>query len=160
MDEKRMQNYKKYTLALLFVTVAALIVCAAAFSFKRSGPAGAAMPQAVATEHYTPNQAASQESSASQAAAQAVQRSAPALQPSAPAESYLVSIYNGKISVFQSGRADPILVCEGEAYLLPQEDIDLLRKGIPASTMAEVRSILEDYDQRDVGSMPRSRATR
>ncbi len=132
MDEKRMQNYKKYTFVLLLVTAAALIVCTAAISFKRIAPARAEKPQATVPDYYTPKQAASQGSAAPQAAA--------------PADNYRVAIYNGKIAVFKAGESEPQLITETEAYLLPQEDIDLLRKGIPASTMAQVRAILEDFD--------------
>lgn len=132
MDEKRLENYKKYTFVLLLVTVAALIVCTAAFSFKRFALARAEKPQASIIEYYTPKQVASQESAAPQAAA--------------PAESYRVAIYNGKIAVFKAGASEPLLITGAEAYLLPQEDIDLLREGIPAGTMAQARAILEDFD--------------
>ena len=61
MDERQLKNYKRYTLVLLLVTTGALVVCAAAFSFKRAAQGQNVKPQAVVTEHYTPKQAASQE---------------------------------------------------------------------------------------------------
>ena len=63
MDERQLKNYKRYTLVLLLVTTGALVVCAAAFSFKRAAQGQNVKPQAVVTEHYTPKQAASQETS-------------------------------------------------------------------------------------------------
>ena len=37
------------------------------------------------------------------------------------------------------------LTADVEVYLLPQEDIALLRAGLEADTLAEVKAILEDY---------------
>lgn len=135
MEEKKMRDYKKYTFALLLATVAALIVCAAAFSFKRAVQATAPGPQAATTDHYTPNLTASQGNAAPPAAA-----------PPAGQGGYRVSLLDGKIAVFQDGQEGPLLVSEAGTAGLPQEDIDLLRQGIPAATLAQVRAILEDFD--------------
>lgn len=130
MDNRQLKNYKKYTLILLLVTVAALLVCAAAFSIKQAARAAGRTPEAVVTEHYTSKQAASQEKAAE-----------------VPQEmDYVVSIKDGKISVFRQGADEPVLKTDIEAYLLPDGDIELLRAGIPAKTLAEARAILEDYE--------------
>lgn len=146
MNDRQLKNYKKYTLILLLVTVAACIVCAAAFSIKQAAlaagraPADAEpAPEGVVTEHYTPKQAASQETPAPGAAT-----ASPA--PTGPPESYVVSIRDGKIGVFPAGGGEPVLLSGVQAYLLPEGDVELLRQGIPARTLAEARAILEDYE--------------
>ena len=134
MDEKQLKIYKKYTIILLLATAAALVVCAAALSFKRAvknspQPSGMA-PQAVITDHYTPKQAASQETPA----------------PTAAPAGYTVTLHGGYVAILRVGDPTPVLLSETQAYLLPQEDIELLRKGIPASTLAQAKALLEDYD--------------
>jgi len=139
MNDRQLRNYKKYTLILLLVTAGALIVCAAAFSIKQAALAANAKSGDVVTEHYTPKQAASQETPAPQKATPV-----PSSQE-APAD-YVVKVYDGKIGVFKTGSEAPVLVSEVEAYLLPEGDIELLQKGIPAATFSEARAILEDYE--------------
>ena len=97
MDERQLKNYKRYTLVLLLVTTGALVVCAAAFSFKRAAQGQNVKPQAVVTEHYTPKQAASQETPAPEKAA-AAEEAAPRIQE------YHVGIYKGRVGVFQAGK--------------------------------------------------------
>ncbi len=139
MNDRQLRNYKKYTLILLLVTAGALIVCAAAFSIKQAALAANAKSEDVVTEHYTPKQAASQETPAPQ-------KATPSPAPQEAANSYVVTVYDGKIGVFRTGRETPVLISEVEAYLLPQGDIELLQKGIPAATLSEARAILEDYE--------------
>ena len=139
MDERQLKNYKRYTLVLLLVTTGALVVCAAAFSFKRAAQGPNVKPQAVVTEHYTPKQAASQETPAPEKAT-AAEEAAPRIQE------YHVGIYKGRVGVFQAGKGTPVLLSETLAHRLPQGDIDLLQKGIPADSLAEARAILEDYE--------------
>ena len=47
--------------------------------------------------------------------------------------------------MFRQGETEPFLTADVEVYLLPQEDIALLRAGLEADTLAEVKAILEDY---------------
>ncbi len=139
MNDRQLRNYKKYTLILLLVTAGALIVCAAAFSIKQAALAANAKSEDMVTEHYTPKQAASQETPAPQ-------KATPSPAPPEAAKSYVVTVYDGKIGVFKTGSETPVLISEVEAYLLPQGDIELLQKGIPAATLSEARAILEDYE--------------
>lgn len=139
MNDRQLRNYKKYTLILLLVTAGALIVCAAAFSIKQAALAAHAKSQDMVTEHYTPKQAASQETPAPQ-------KATPTPAPQEAPSGYVVKVYDGKIGVFKAGGEAPVLVSEVEAYLLPQGDIELLQKGIPAASLSEARSILEDYE--------------
>ncbi len=39
-----------------------------------------------------------------------------------------------------------MLTQDTPVYLLPEEDIELLKKGLPAKDLNEARKILEDYD--------------
>ncbi|CDD30289.1 uncharacterized protein BN815_01523 [Firmicutes bacterium CAG:94] len=81
--------------------------------------------------YYTPKASASQGSAA---------------QPAGDGDGpYRVAVYDGKIGVFRQGEAEPFLTADVEVYLLPQEDIALLRAGLEADTLAEVKAILEDY---------------
>ncbi len=139
MDDRQPKNYKKYTLILLLVTVGALIVCAAAFGIKQAARATGAKPEAVVTDHYTPKQAASQETPAPE-------KTQPSPVPKQSAEGYVVTVRDGKVGVFKPGETTPVLMSEIQAYLLPPGDIELLRQGIPAKTLSEARSILEDYE--------------
>ena len=66
----------------------------------------------------------------------------PSLEQDGP---YRVGIYQGKIGVFEAGEAEPFLTADVEVYLLPEEDVALLRQGIVAEDLATVKSILEDY---------------
>lgn len=129
-----MKKYKTYTLALLIVTAAALVVTAAMLSLKREAlavqgtPIGG--PDSSGTAYYTPNPPASQGNSAE----------------SGPEEGYFITIYKGKIGAFRAGESQPVLTAPAEVYLLPREDLELLRRGIWAKNLKEARSILEDYE--------------
>lgn len=132
MDDKKQKDYKKPTLLLLLVAAGALVTACAAFSLRQE----AAVPAQAGTiqndmSYYTPKPAASQES--------------PAAQPEQDGP-YRVALYEGKIGVFQLGAAEPFLTADVDVYLLPEEDIALLRKGLTAQSLTEVKSILEDYE--------------
>lgn len=132
MDDKKQKDYKKPTLLLLLVAAGALVTACAAFSLRQE----AAVPAQAGTtqndmSYYTPKPAASQES--------------PAAQPEQDGP-YRVALYEGKIGVFQLGDTKPFLTADVDVYLLPEEDIALLRKGLTAQSLTEVKSILEDYE--------------
>ena len=139
MKDRQPINYKKCTLVLLLVAVGALLVCAASFGIKQAALAASPKPQAVVTDHYTPKQAASQETPAPQKAS-----SAPPL--SSAGERYVVALRDGEIGVYPVEGGPPVLTSPIQAYLLPQGDLELLRKGIPAESLAEARAVLEDYE--------------
>lgn len=130
------KKYKTYTLWLLIITVTALVITAAMLSLKRSAQAARSQPVNAPEEpgiaYYTPNPAPSQENSETLA--------------SSVSEKFLITIYRGRIGVFQEGVAAPVLTADTEVYLLPEEDVALLKKGIVAQDLSEARRILEDYD--------------
>lgn len=153
----KQNKYKKRTLLLLIITVTALVVCAANLSLKRSiATAGTVLsaPEQAAkslSDYYTPSHSTSQESDLSEK--KTVRKnetsSRPQLHSTAEArrDQYLITVYHGKIGVFDqnSDSTEPVLLRDVNVYLLPEKDIALLRTGIPAAGMQEVKSILEDY---------------
>lgn len=139
-------KYKTYTLALLLITAAALLVCAAALASKRSAALQVqGSPRETYESYYSLNPAPSQEMEKEAAASQI---SPPKDSPSSegPQETYLVTVYEGKIGVFQLGKTTPFLTADVDVYLLPEKDLELLKKGFRAKSLSEVRGILEDYE--------------
>lgn len=153
MENNAPKNYKKYTLALLIVTVAALVVCAASFALKRDASmAVQGNPEQTYTSYYSPKPAASQENgnlgnSSQQSQVSSENHSSKAETSSrVEKESYLITVYDGKIGVFRNGEPEPFLTADIDVYLLPGEDLKILRKGIRAESFSEVKGILEDYE--------------
>ena len=57
---------------------------------------------------------------------------------------YIVADYKGKVAVFESIDDNPLIVYDIYTHLLPENDIELLRKGITISSDAQLQSCLED----------------
>lgn len=62
-------------------------------------------------------------------------------------ENYTVKSYKGKISVFKDNLAEPIYTLDSP-YIrdLTQHDRNLLEEGINATSLEQLRQILEDFD--------------
>lgn len=132
LDDKKPKDYKKPTMLAAIITVAALVVTLVSLSLRQEETVPVqGSPAQNGMSYYTPKPAASQESSQPP--------------PSSQEGPFTVSIYDGKIGVFQPGETTPFLTADVDVYLLPEEDIALLRKGLTAQTLWEVRAILEDY---------------
>lgn len=146
MEKHSDMAYKKYTLALLIVAVAAMVVCAAAFSLKRDTAVQTATKQSP-TGYYSPNTGVSQENEDGENADKTnnltAEGKAAAVQDD---DSYTVTVYNGKIGVFKNNESKPFITADVDVYLLPQDDIDILKKGLHANNFSQVKSILEDYE--------------
>lgn len=133
MDDKKPKDYKRPTVLVTIITVAALLVTLLSFSLR----GGTSVPvQGTPTQndttYYTPKPDASQGTQ---------------LTPSPESDGpYRIAIYQGKIGVFQMGETEPYLTADVDVYLLPEEDIALLRKGLTAENLTEVKRILEDYE--------------
>lgn len=146
------RSYKQYTLILLIITVIALVVCAATLPLKQKEPlAVQGNPQQSNMEYYTSKAGASQESSVSSASSRLRPTSPPSSSTAGTSsaqeeENYLVTVHEGKIGVFRSGESEPFLTADVDVYLLPGEDLALLKKGIRAESFGAVKSILEDYE--------------
>lgn len=150
MTGRTFHNYKKYTLILLIVTIAALVICAATFSLKRDSTlAVQGAPEQTYSSHYIPKPTASQENggrAVSGGNLPAMPRPSPSPTASQRQETYLVTLKNGKIGIYLEGEQEPQLTREIDVSQLPKEDLTLLEQGIPAKSFSEARSILEDYE--------------
>lgn len=142
MEKESSKIYKKYTLVLLILTVAALVISAAALALRRDIHAA----QEVAASYYIPNSASSQETAEKPSPSPAVS-SASAPKPAASAgPAYLITLSNGKICVFENGRGSPVLTSSADVALLPQEDVAILKAGIWTENLSRARAVLEDYE--------------
>ncbi len=64
---------------------------------------------------------------------------------SADSCNYIISDYGGKVAVFEENNQSPVVVYEIYTHLLPENDIELLRKGIKVSSLSQLQSRLEDF---------------
>ena len=130
------KSYKTLTIVLLIITVIALLVAALMLTLGRSAAQASGEPESLpenpATLYYTPKPASSQENSETE--------------ENTAEDGFLVTIYRGGIGVFQPGKTVPVLTRHTEVYLLPEEDIKLLREGIWAADLTQAKKILEDFD--------------
>ena len=133
MDDKKPKDYKKPTMLAVILTVAALVVTVASLTLTQEDavPTQGSVAQN-GMSYYTPKPDASQETA-----------SDPLSESEGP---YRITIYQGKIGVFQKGETEPCLTADVDVYLLPKEDVDLLRAGINAENLKEAKQILEDYE--------------
>ncbi|MBR2028195.1 MAG: hypothetical protein IKA10_04300 [Oscillospiraceae bacterium] len=61
-----------------------------------------------------------------------------------PAVEYTVRDYGGKVAVFEGDSNLPVVVYEIYTHLLPENDIELLRRGIKVTTQEQLQTCLED----------------
>lgn len=126
-------KYRKINLMLMIFTMVALVVSAASFSLKKEiAVATQGEPVKSIINDYNLIHNSSQEM--------------PSSSYSVSEESYLITVYDGKIGVFLNGDTKPFLTADVEVYLLPQEDQEILRKGIRAQSITAVKGVLEDYE--------------
>lgn len=58
---------------------------------------------------------------------------------------YILTEYNGKLAVFHEGNSDPIEIFDITLDSLPQQDQELLTKGLKTSSKKELLLWIEDY---------------
>lgn len=58
---------------------------------------------------------------------------------------YIIKEYGGKVAVFNNTDEDPLAVYEVYVHLLPENDIELLRKGIAVDDDYTLQKTLEDF---------------
>lgn len=63
---------------------------------------------------------------------------------SQPEISYIVADYGGRVAVFEDGNPEPVTVYDIYTHLLPENDIEILRKGIKVNSEQQLQSCLED----------------
>ena len=155
LERKTSQTYKRYTLLLLLVAIAALVICTAVFALRRDAvPAVQGNPRQTLTSYYSPKPDASQENGQAvgvspSPAATPKPSSFPSPKPSsvpAPKTVYVITMWEGKICVFENGESAPVLTAEADTSLLPPEDLSILQEGIRVTSLSEARAILEDYE--------------
>ncbi|MBQ7284280.1 MAG: hypothetical protein IJW74_05485 [Oscillospiraceae bacterium] len=57
---------------------------------------------------------------------------------------YTVKDYGGKVAVFEKENSEPLVVYEIYTHLLPENDIEILRRGIKITSRQQLQSCLED----------------
>ena len=57
---------------------------------------------------------------------------------------YTVRDYGGKVAVFENDSSTPMVVYEIYTHLLPENDIEMLRRGIKIATREQLQTCLED----------------
>ncbi len=62
-----------------------------------------------------------------------------------PEKKYLLSEYEKKIAVFETGKEKPIYVSEVYVSTLPPADRELLKKGISAEDEKSLKRLIQDY---------------
>lgn len=166
------QPYKKFALNTIIVALAVVIVSIAVSSItKQLGDAEQAdanlYQSADSSSYYTPKPESSQGNGAvakapitsSKPTAAPSKSSTPSPSPSdepsptpepeqslPPSETYRVTIFQEKITVFKDGEDEPYMTLDLPISLLPQEDRALLEEGIELESATAVRAFLEDYE--------------
>ena len=70
-------------------------------------------------------------------------KEAPQVETEVPVE-YTIRDYGGKVAVFEAESETPLVVYEIYTHLLPENDIELLRRGIKVATQEQLQTRLED----------------
>ena len=60
-------------------------------------------------------------------------------------QKYIICDYSGKVAVFRNEEKEPVVVYEVYTHLLPENDIEILRRGIEVSSLDELQMRLEDF---------------
>ena len=61
------------------------------------------------------------------------------------ADYFTVKEYNGKVAIYKNDEIKPYVVYDAYVSLLPQQDIDLLKKGIVTDDKEYLQKVIEDY---------------
>ncbi len=70
----------------------------------------------------------------------------PPAEADTPAQiAYIVKEYGGKVAVFTPEETEPVAVYEVYVHLLPENDIEILRKGIEVDDDYTLLKTLEDF---------------
>ena len=61
------------------------------------------------------------------------------------ASRYILGEYDGRVAAFRIGSGTPIQITDTAVASLPEEEAQMLRKGIPAATEEDLQRLIEDY---------------
>lgn len=64
-----------------------------------------------------------------------------------PSFGFILREYEGHLALFREGSEKPYKILETEVWLLPDEDRLAVQEGILVKTEAELRELLEDWDE-------------
>lgn len=166
------QPYKKFALNTIIVALAVVIVSIAVSSItKQLGDSEQVdadpYKSADSSSYYTPKGESSQGNGAVAKAPittakpspsptkspaptpDASEKPSPSPEPeqsAAPVDTYRVTIYEEKITVFKNDEDEPYMTLDLPISLLPEEDRTLLEEGIELESMSAMRAFLEDYE--------------
>lgn len=166
------QPYKKFALNTIIVALAVVIVSIAVSSItKQLGDSEQVdadpYQSADSSSYYTAKAEASQGSGAvakapiTSAAPSPVPSKSPTPTPSPsdepsatpepeqsmlPMDTYRVTIFQEKITVFKNDENEPYMTLDLPVSLLPEEDRTLLEEGIELDSITAMRAFLEDYE--------------
>lgn len=62
-----------------------------------------------------------------------------------PTAKFILGEYDGRVAAFRSGCETPIQITDTAVASLPEEEAQMLRKGIPAATEEDLQRLIEDY---------------
>lgn len=60
-------------------------------------------------------------------------------------QKYIISDYGGKVAVFRKDETEPLVVYEIYTHLLPENDIEILRRGVEVDSLEQLQTRLEDF---------------
>lgn len=166
------QPYKKFALNTIIIALAVVIVSIAVSSItKQLGDSEQVdadpYKSADSSSYYTPKDESSQGNGAvakapitsskpsssptksptpTPAASEKPSPSPEPEQSAAPMDTYRVTIYKEKITVFKNDEDEPYMTLDLPISLLPEEDRTLLEEGIELESVSAMRAFLEDYE--------------
>lgn len=149
---KRKTNNKwKYALYTFIAGAAVAVIAFCGNSLKKELEAAQAVqgqPYENHDSYYSADENSSQETQGGAASSAKPENHAaiPSPAPSPSVEGYLVTVYEGKIAVFKENETKPMQILDIPLSMLPEEDISILKKGIRAENIGELKRILEDYE--------------
>lgn len=58
---------------------------------------------------------------------------------------YLLKDHGGRLALYRQGESEPLEVYEVYTHLLPEQDVESLRAGIPLQSEEQLDRLLEDF---------------
>ncbi len=123
------------TLSIAVVLLIGIVILVVFLTIPQNAPENVTSEQT----HFTSNQNSSQESAASHTDNSNITTM------TSQSNIYTIKEYNGHIGVFLNDETHPYKEVNVSLSTLPEEDQELLKKGITANSQGEVQIILEDY---------------
>ena len=123
------------TLSIAVILLIGIVILVVFLTIPQNAPKNVTSEQT----HFTSNHNSSQESAASHTDNSNITTM------TSQSNIYTIKEYNGHIGVFLNDETQPYKEVNVSLSTLPEEDQELLKKGITANSQGEVQIILEDY---------------